>query len=422
MTISYDPFSPDVRENPYPRYAALRDEAPVYWAEKTRAWVVSRYDDVSFVLKNPEIFSSDAMRTMLMGGSGPDPMSDPASLQRMMAIAAALPFSLQELVSARNLIAADPPEHGGLRGLVNRGFTPRRIQSWEPRARAIVDRCLAKLRAGRDFDVVHDLAIPLPVTLIAEILGVEAERMGDFKRWSDALISGMSGSGRTLDPVASGFAGAMGALQSYIRGVVEEREKEPGEDLISVLLEAREGGARLSTLDLVMFVILLLVAGNETTTNLIGNATCALLAHPGELARVHADRGLVPALVEESLRYESPIQMLFRRATRDVEIAGTEIEANSFVIPLLASANRDERQWGADAGEFRIERNPQAHLAFGFGIHFCLGASLARLEARIALEALVDVLPGRTRRRGDVDWVDSYLVRGPSKLELAAVA
>jgi cytochrome P450 len=337
-----------------------------------------------------------------------------------MRLAQSLPFTIQELMAARNLISEDPPVHGDLRGLVNRGFTPRRIQGLEARAREIVEQCLTRLRGGEDFDVVHDLAIPLPVTLIAEILGVDPEHMDDFKRWSDALISGVSGSGRDQDPIESGLAGAMGSLQSYIRDIVERRERDPGEDLISVLVQAREGEIALSTPDVVMFVILLLVAGNETTTNLIGNATCALLAHPDQLARVHADRSLVPALVEETLRYESPIQLLFRRATRDVEIAGTRIEAGSVVIPLLASANRDERQWGPDAGSFRIDRNPQGHLAFGFGVHFCLGASLARLEARLALGGLVDLLPGRVRSPGALQYVDSFLVRGPARLDLAA--
>jgi cytochrome P450 len=418
MTLQYDPFA-RVRENPYPDYAALREQAPVHWAETTRAWVVSRYEDVAFVLKNPDLFSSDAMRTMLANGSGPEAMNDPATVKEMIALAEALPFSIQEMTASRSLIAEDPPTHEFMRGLVNRGFTPRMIQGWEARAREIVEGCVAGLRGGGDFDVVRDLAIPLPVTLIAEILGVEPERMGDFKRWSDAVVTGSSGSRRNQGLVESGYAGAMGNLQTYIRDIVEKRRREPSDDLISVLVQAREVGAGLSTLDVVMFAILLLLAGNETTTNLIGNATCALLSHPDELARVHADRSLVPALVEEALRYESPVQMIFRRATRDVEIAGTRIAAGSTVIPVLASANRDERKWGPDAAEFRIERNPQGHLAFGFGIHFCLGASLARLEARLALEALVDILPGRVRGPGRLEYVDSYLVRGPTSLELA---
>jgi len=420
MTIEYDPFSPAVRDDPYPHYARLRDESPVHWSEAARGFVVTRYDDVAFVLKSPELFSSDAMQTMLMGGTpSADPMQDPATLQRMLSIVQALPFSMQELLTARNLIAADPPAHGAMRTLVNRGFTPRRVQSWEKRGREVVEACTARLRAGGDFEVVRDLAIPLPVTLIAEILGVEAERMDDFKRWSDAIVSGLTGSGRDLDPVESGFAAALGELQAYIGDVIEQRESNPGDDLVSVLIEARDGEGRLSTVELIFFVLVLLVAGNETTTNLIGNATQALLSNPDELARVHADRSLVPALVEETLRYDSPVQILFRRATRDLEIEGTPIPAGSIVIPALGSANRDERQWGRDASQFRIERNPQGHLAFGFGIHFCLGASLARLEARLALDALVEHLPRRVRRESRLEYIDSFLVRGPTRLELA---
>jgi cytochrome P450 len=420
---AYEPFRAEVRDDPYPFYARMREQAPVYFAEEAQAFCISRHEDVMAVLRSPEDFSSDAMRTMLAGmRPGSDPMKDPEAFQRLMAFAQALPFSPQELMVARNLIAEDPPRHGVLRAIVNRGFTPRRISAWEPRARAIVDECVAGLRRARSFDLIGDLAMPLPVRMIAEILGVEPGRYADFKRWSDHLVASLTGSGRGADPMATGFVDTLRKVSEYIVSVAAEREKTPGDDLISVLVAARAGEAALSPVELTMFVLLLLGAGNETTTNLIGNAVLALLDHPEELERLRADPSLLPGAIEEVLRWNGPVQLVFRRATRDLEIAGTRIPANSGLIALIGSANRDERKWGPTAAEFRIERNPQGHVAFGFGNHFCLGASLARREARVALEALLDELPALRRRDPQVEYVDSFLVRGPRRLPLLRAA
>jgi cytochrome P450 len=419
----YEPFSEAVREDPYPYYAELREHAPVYWAEQAEAFCVARHVDVEAVLRAPDIFSSDAMRSMLIGlRPGADPMRDADAMQRVASVAQALPFPQEDLLAARNLISEDPPRHDVLRTLVSRGFTPRRMADWEPRMRQIVDECTGTLREGGDFDVIADLAIPLPVRIIAEMLGVEPDRHEDFKRWSDQVVSGTTGLGRGADPLASGFVPAMCALAEYIQGVVAERRAVPGEDLVSLLVAAQDGSAGLSAAEVVFFVLLLLVAGNETTTNLIGNATNALLRHPAELARVRADRSLVPSLVEETLRWDAPAQIVFRRSTRDVEIAGHRIPANRHVIAILASANRDERQWGPTAADFDVARNPQGHFAFGFGTHFCLGAALARLESRVALAALVDELPRLERRDARIEYVDSFLVRGPRSLALRRAA
>jgi cytochrome P450 len=423
MHRRYEPFSEAVREDPYPYYAELREQAPVYWAEEAEAFCIARHAHVHAVLRAPEAFSSDAMRSMLIGvRPGIDPMADPDTMQRMASIAQCLPFPFEELLGARQLISDDPPRHDVLRMLVNRGFTPRRMAAWEPRMREIVDECMVKLREGGDFDVVADLGIPLPVRIIAEMLGVEPDRREDFKRWSDEIISGTTGLGRFADPVTSGLAPAMGALAEYIRGVVEARRTAPGEDLVSVLVAAQNDEAGLSTAEVVFFVLLLLVAGNETTTNLIGNTTNALLRHPAALAQVRADPSLVPSLVEESLRWDAPAQLVFRRTTREVEIDGHLIPADRHVVVLLGSANRDERQWGPTAADFDVTRNPQGHLAFGFGTHFCLGAALARLEARVALTALIGELPRLERRDARVEYVDSFLVRGPRRLALRRAA
>jgi cytochrome P450 len=414
----YEPFSEAVREDPYPYYAALRDEAPVYWAEGAQAWCVSRYDDVQFVLRNPERFSSDAMRTMLMGARpGVNPLEDPEVMARALALTQALAFPLEELMGGRQLLSEDPPRHTAMRNLVNRGFTPRRIAMWEPRVREFARAYVDEMRHAQEIDLVAALAMPLPVRVICEILGVEPERRDDFKRWSDRVIAGTTGSTRTADPLTSGFADAMKELAEYIRGVVAQRTKQPSDDLISVLIAAHDG-AGLSAAEMTMFVLLLLIAGNETTTNLIGNATNALLNHPSQLARVSADRSLVPSWIEETLRWDAPVQFVVRRTTSDVEVAGQWLPANTHVIAILGSANRDERHWGPTAAQFDVTRNPQGHLAFGFGNHFCLGASLARLEALIALEALLDELPRRERSESRVEHIDSFMIRGPKRFLL----
>lgn len=418
----YEPFSESVREDPYPYYEALRAEAPVYWAEEAEAWCVSRYDDVQFVLHNPELFSSDAMRTMLMGARpGVNPLEDPDAMARALTLTQALAFPLEELMGARQLLSEDPPRHTEIRNLVNRGFTPRRIAMWEPRVRELTRAYVNEMRDAEEIDLVAALAMPLPVRVICEMLGVEPERRDDFKQWSDRIIAGTTGSARTVDPLTSGFADAMKELAEYVRGVTAQRTKHPSDDVISVLVAARDG-AGLSPAEMTLFVLLLLIAGNETTTNLIGNATNALLSHPSQLARVSADRSLVSSWIEETLRWDAPVQFVIRRTNADVEIAGQRLPANVHVVAILGSANRDERHWGPTAAQFDVTRNPQGHLAFGFGNHFCLGASLARLEASIALEALLDELPRRERGEPRVEHIDSFMIRGPKRFLLRRAA
>jgi cytochrome P450 len=420
MNADRDPMSPVWRDDPYPCYRELREHAPVFWSPSTNAWCVSRYDDVMFVLRNPEIFSSRAMFTFLMnnGSEEAPPLSWPVIkfLARFILRVRMNPF---EFTKARNLIAEDGDSHTAMRGIVNRGFTPRRIAAWEEKARGLVAEAMAKLARGESFDLVEDLAIPLPVTIIAEMLGVETARQRDFKRWSDNMIHAIAGPGRA-DPFAKRTVDTLIELLSYMRRVAVARRKKPADDLVSLIASEQDGATALSTREVVQFVMLLLVAGNETTTNLIGNAATALLDHPSELARLARDPALVPGAVEEALRFESPIQVVFRTTTQEVELAGVRIPKGAYVAPLLGSANRDERRF-PDPDRFDVTRNPQGHVGFGFGKHFCLGASLARLEARIALEALAPELL-RLERRGPREVVDSFLVRGPRRLELRRAA
>ena len=419
--FSYDPFDPGTRDDPYAFYSILRERHPAYYAEQSSVWCVSRYDDVMAVLTSPESFSSDAMQTMMMGfRPGTNPTSDPGALQNLMILAGLLPFSLEQLMATRSLIASDPPMHRLMRNIVNRGFTPRRIAAVEPRARQIVSDCMRSFYEGETFDLVADLAIPLPVIIIAELLGVEPERRADFKEWSDKLIAGATGSGRGGDPIASGFGPAIASFSEYFVEIAARRRREPQDDLISALVRD-DGQESLDELGAVFFALLLLVAGNETTTNLIGNAVRALLAHPAQLALVASDiPTMVPRLVEETLRWDGPVQFVFRRTVEDITIAGAKIKAGQTVVPLIGSANRDSSAF-PDAHRFDVLREPGPNVAFGFGIHFCLGAALARLEARVALEALVPELCNVRASDSPIEFVDSYLVRGPRELLLTAV-
>ena len=417
MPIEYDPFSESARIDPFPAYKQLRDEAPVYWCESMGAWFVSRYADARDVLTRPDLFSSDAMASTMLGiPPGTDLMKDPRLLQQMIQLAKTFQFGgVGGAGIPATLITADPPKHDHMRAIVNRGFTPRRIADWDARIRAIVDELMARLASEPRFDVVGDFAVPLPMTVIAEMLGVEPERRKDFKRWTDGIVGGLTGSGQRAGVIEGGFATSIGELGEYLRAAAEDRRDRPQDDLISVLVRSQEEEV-LTPAETVVFGIVLLVAGNETTTNLIGSTVNQLLEHPAQLQMAVDDPSLIPNVVEEALRTQSPVQHVFRRATREVEIAGQRLPENSLVGVMLGAANRDERQF-EDPDRFDVTRDASGHLAFGFGIHFCLGASLARMEARAAFEALIPELP-TLERTGEREYGDSYLFRGFRRLEL----
>jgi cytochrome P450 len=416
--MDWNAYSDRWRADPYPKYRELRDHAPLHHSADSDSWTVSRYDDVVAVLKNTEVFSSKTR-----GGQMESALNDlslAAKLQllaRFVSRMRATPWTLRR---SRMLIQEDGAVHLRMRDLVNRGFTPRRIQRLAPRIRELVAGCLAELGRKPEFDLVCELNIPLPVTVIAEMLGVEPGKRHVFKHWSDAIIAGATGSG-LANPLDSGVLEAMGELRAYLRPIVRERRRRPADDLISVLVAAEVDGAGLGDYEIFLFVLLLLVAGNETTTNLLGNAVDALLAHPEQLARVVAEPALVPALVEETLRFDGPVQFVTRRTTRDFALHGQTIPADSQVVVLLGSANRDERRF-PDPDRFDLARDARGHVAFGFGAHFCLGASLARLEATAALEALVPELPRWVRARPEREFLDSYLIRGRARLDLRVAA
>jgi cytochrome P450 len=416
--MDWNAYSDRWREDPYPKYRELRDHAPLHHSPESNGWTVSRYDDVVAVLKNTEVFSSKTR-----GGQMESALNDlslAAKLQLLVRFVARMRATPWTLRSSRMLIQEDGAVHLRMRDLVNRGFTPRRIQRLAPRIRELVAGCLAELGKKPEFDLVSELNIPLPVTVIAEMLGVEPEKRHVFKHWSDAIIAGATGSG-IANPLDSGVLEAMGELRAYLRPIVRERRRLPADDLISVLVAAEVDGEGLSDYEIFLFVLLLLVAGNETTTNLLGNAVDALLAHPQQLARVVAEPALIPALVEETLRFDGPVQFVTRRTTRDFALHGQTLPADALVVVLLGSANRDERRF-PDPDRFDVSRDARGHVAFGFGAHFCLGASLARLEATAALEALVPELPRWVRARPEREFLDSYLIRGRARLDLRVAA
>ncbi len=416
MTIDYDPLRDFGRADPYPLYRALRDEAPVHRAPVSGFYCVSRFEHVQHVLRSPDLFSSRAMLTVLMpaGADGGMPLS-PRVLwfsAKLMWKARLNPYAFLKRPS---LISADGAYHDALRAIVNRGFTPRRIADWEKRAREVVAACVAKLDRGEPFEVVEDLATPLPVTVIADMLGIAPERKADFKRWSDAVISSATGTDRA-DPFAPHLLATFEDAVTYLAQIARARKRAPADDLISAIVSSRDGAA-LHPQDAMQFVILLLVAGNETTTNLIGNAVNALLDHPDQLAQLAADPSRIPDAIEEAVRFDSPVHLVLRTATADTEIAGVRIPKGATVVPMIGSANHDERRF-PDGDRFDIARKTQGHLGFGLGKHFCLGASLARLEARVALEALVPRLAALRKRDPEPPRLASFLVRGPARLAL----
>ena len=411
MNVEYEPLSPRWRDDPYPVYRELRDQDPVHFAPEAEMFCVSRHGDVASVLAQPELYSSVAMNSVLTD-FGPIGPRFAMALLGFLLRTRINPFELRRRGS---LISMDAPRHDALRAILNRGFVPRRIAAWEPRAKEIVRDALRAWRPGEPFDLVEGLASPLPVTIIAEMLGVEPERHRDFKRWSDAIIGLSSGAARK-DPAASGLLGELSDLYVYLKECVRERKRTPALDLVSLLVDpSREDS--LDELDVIQFVTLLLVAGNETTTNLIGNAVHALLRHPDQLARVAEDPQLVPGLVEETLRYDAPVQVAFRQTTRELSLCGTRIPKDAVVALLLGSANRDERVF-EDPDRFDITRETRGHLGFGFGPHFCMGAALARLVARVALEAVTPELLGAKLVGETPPLVDSFLVRGRVRLEV----
>jgi cytochrome P450 len=381
------PLLVQFREDPYPLYRYLHAAAPVQWSDVLDAWTLARYADVVESLTNPR-FSADRTAEVDEG-----------------------------YTIARSMLVSDPPDHTRLRALVQKAFTPRMIEQLRPRIGSIVRELIERIATrGGPFDIITDLAYPLPVVVIAELLGVPPEDRETFRDWSSALAA-------SLDPLVSQELAqratqARDGLHTYLRGIIAERRRAPRSDLISALVAVEERGEILGEPELVVMCTLLLIAGHETTVNLIGNGMLALTQHPEQYAQLRESPALIGTAVEELLRFDSPVQLTGRIAAEPLEIGGQHIEAGQWVLPLLGAANRDPQQFG-EPDRLDLTRNPNPHVGFGRGIHFCLGAPLARLEGQLAIAALVQRfrhldLAGSPVRR------DQITLRGLKSLPVAA--
>ena len=342
--------------DPFPWYAVMRDHQPVFQQGEYGPWHVFRYDDVQRVLSDFETFSSQE------GRGGADPLGV-------------------------SIISLDPPRHRQLRTLATQAFTPRAVAQLEPRIRAITNELLDVVQEQGHMDVIADLAYPLPVIVIAELLGIPAADRERFKVWSDAIVQGGQSEALAEAQAAMG-ANWYSEMVDYFHHTIQARRQEPRDDLISALIAAQVDGQSLTMQELIGFCILLLVAGNETTTNLIGNTLLCFDEFPEAEAHLRAAPEGLPTALEEVLRYRSPVQMMYRVAIKDAELSGQRVPAGSPMIAWIGSANRDGRQF-PEPDRFDIARTPNRHIGFGYGIHFCLGAPLARLEARVALTELL---------------------------------
>ncbi|HKB37605.1 MAG TPA: cytochrome P450 [Gemmataceae bacterium] len=391
--------SPAFKANPHPFYARLRAESPVYrMTLPETAWLVTRYDDVVTVLKD-ERFVKDTANALT-------PQQ-----------AANQPWFRQVFKSLkRTLLNVDPPDHTRLRGLVSQAFTPRLIELWRDRVRRLTDELLDGVQERGEMDLIRDYALPLPTTIIAEMLGVPVADRGRFHRWSSAIVSASSSTWMLLSAVLNARA-----LIGYIRQIIKRRRADPQDDLVSALARAREAGEALSEEELLAMIFLLLVAGHETTVNLIGNGTLALLEHPDQMEILRSDPGLIKPAVEEFLRYGSPVELATERYAReDVTMAGVTIPRGGMVFAVIGSANRDERQF-PHPDALDIRREPNRHLSFGLGTHFCLGAPLARLEGQIAVGTLLRRFPQLRLAvaPGALRWRGGLLLRGLQSLPVA---
>ncbi len=394
--MEFNPYDPALHQDPYPIYRRLRDEFPVHHNAQLRFWTLSRYADVLAALQAPDLFIS---------GKG---------------VAVGIPDFDQVKATGGIplLITTDRPRHTKLRALVSRAFTPRRVAHLEPRIRAIARSLLDKLEGRNEFDLVREFSAPLPTIVIAEMLGVPAEDQEWFKEKSTAVAQFDPSKAGGSESEAEALKPAID-LARYLAEILEQRRRDPRDDLLSALLTAEIDGQRLSEPELIGFSFLLLVAGNETTTNLISNAAILLDRHRDQRRLLAQDPARIHCAIEEFLRYDSPVQGLARTLTAPVTLHGVTIPEGGKVLLLFGSANRDERTL-QEPERFDVLRDPNPHVAFGFGAHFCLGANLARLEARVAFEELLARFPDYRMTESRVERTCSGPIRGALSLPVAA--
>lgn len=388
-------------QDPYPFYDRLRTEAPIAWSETLGAWLLTRYEDVQATLLDPRRFSSQGRLSAALERFTPEERARFKPLEDHFGI---------------GLIGSDPPNHTRLRALLNKAFIPRLIDQLRPRFQALVDEHLDRVAARGEMDLVRDLAYPLPATVIAELLGAPAGTRENFKRWSDGILA-FQGSGVVSAELIEYSQDHLLEMRAFLSELIAERRSRPRDDLLSRLVEAEMEGDRLTPAELLTVCVTLLTAGHETTTTLIANGLYTLLRHPEALISLKQQPELMPGSIEEVLRYECPLQRNPRRAALDLELGGQQMRRNDYLLPMLGAANRDPAAF-AEPQRFDITRQPNRHLAFGQGIHFCIGAPLARLEALIALTTLLRRLPG-LRLNAAVEWEPHTLFRRLKALPVA---
>jgi cytochrome P450 len=371
--------------DPFPHYARLRDEAPVAWNDDAGFWAVSRWDGVMAVSTDPEMFCSGRGILVMEIGATYD--------------------------SPPTMMHTDPPEHTMYRKLVQPGFAPGRMRALEADVRRRAKLLVDELEAGLPVDFVEAVAVPFPLYIISALLGIPDEDWHRLFQWSEAVIPGAT------DWPEDKRAALQAEMHETLLLRTTARRADPRDDLISVLAQVEIEGRRLSDAELAMFLVQLLVAGNETTRNLVSGGLVALAERPDEWDRLRSDRSLVPTAVEELLRWTTPVISFMRTATRNTELGGQAIREGDPVLMLYASANRDDRQFGPTADRFDIGRDPNHHVAFGFGTHFCIGATLARIEARVLLEELLDRFE-TVELGGDVERSQSSVIAGVKRAPL----
>ncbi len=399
--IRLDDFldKPAFYRDPYPVYCELRATDPVHWSEIMGSWVLTRYDDVVASMRDPRRFSNAGRHAL--------------SLDR-------LPEHVRKKAKpiydhyAVGLIHTDPPDHTRMRALINKVFTVRAMESLRPRVQKIVDDLLDAAASDGEMDIMAALAYPLPVAIISQILGIPAEDNEKFAYWNEG-VNELTATGRTTEANLERGLPIFVNLRAYLRELIDKRRRDPQDDLLSALVMVEEEGDRLSEEELITNYQTLITAGFETTMNLIGTGLLTLLRHPEQLAKLHDDPSLTESAVEELLRYETPFQRNWRVAAQDVDLGGKRIERGQLVAQMLGAANRDPEVF-PEPDQFDITRNSGRHIAFGYGIHFCIGAPLARIEADIAFRTLLRRFPAIRLKHKHVDWREEIVFRGLNSL------
>jgi cytochrome P450 len=385
---SFNPMDPEFLADPYPTYHRLRAEDPVHHSP-LGFWVLTRYEDVAAVLRDAR-FIKEPLAALVAARFG-------AEVPRGVGL---------------SMLDRDPPDHTRLRSLVSKAFTPRVVEGLRPRIQAIVDELIARAEPAGSMDLIEEFAYPIPVNVICEMMGVPVRDHERFKGWSLDIARGLDSIWLPPDSeIPRRSAAARHAISDYFRELIAQRRSSPRGDLLSALIAAEEAGDKLNEEELLATCILILIAGHETTVNLIGNGVLALLRHPAELSRLRATPGLITSAVEELLRYDGPVQRTARVASADATIGGHTIRQGDMVMPFIGAADRDPAQF-RDPDRLDLSRADNRHIAFGWGIHFCLGAPLARVEGQIAIDTLVRRLPRLALVGDSVEYRQSLTLRG----------